>query len=78
MILRLALCSCSIFFALKSIYFANLANINFGIVSCCYIVSIIVNSTSGYFFFQEKITFKMIGGMVVVVIGVIWISLARG
>jgi drug/metabolite transporter (DMT)-like permease len=61
-----------------SIYYARLAGINFGIISCCYCVSIIFNSVCCYFFFREVITLKMLFGMVVTLTGIIWISLAKG
>ena len=46
----------SYYFGIKSIYYAGLANLNFGIVSCCYIFSIVINVTCGFLFFEEKLT----------------------
>lgn len=63
---------------IKSIYYAGLANLNFGIVSCCFIFSIIINVTCGLLFFDEKINWKESGGIVVIVVGIIWISLSKG
>jgi drug/metabolite transporter (DMT)-like permease len=64
--------------AIKSIYYAGLANLNFGIVSCCFIFSIIINVTCGLLFFDENINWKESAGIVVIVAGIIWISLSKG
>jgi drug/metabolite transporter (DMT)-like permease len=63
---------------IKSIYYATLANINFGIISCCFICSIIINVTFGLIFFGEKMNLKMVGGIVITIAGIVWISLAKG
>lgn len=63
---------------IKSIYYASLANINFGIISCCFICSIIINVTFGLIFFGEKMTVKMVLGIVVTISGIMWISIAKG
>ena len=63
---------------IKSIYYAGLANLNFGIVSCCFIFSIIINVACGLLFFDEKINWKESAGIVVIVVGIIWISLSKG
>lgn len=77
-ILRVGLSMASVYCAISSIHYANLANINFGIISCCFIVSIIINSSCGYFLFGEKINKKVIAGIFVTISGIIWISLAKG
>ena len=64
--------------AIKSIHYANLAQVNFGIVSCCYIISIVVNSTVGYFYFKESINMMVMVGMAVTISGIVWISIAKG
>ena len=63
---------------IKSIYYAGLAHLNFGIVSCCFIFSIIINVTCGLLFFDEKINWKESAGIVVIVTGIVWISLSKG
>jgi drug/metabolite transporter (DMT)-like permease len=63
---------------IKSIYYAGLANLNFGIVSCFFIFSIIINVACGLLFFDEKINWKESAGIVVIVVGIIWISLSKG
>ena len=63
---------------IKSIYYATLANINFGIISCCYICSIVINVTFGLVFFGEKMTLKMVCGIVITITGIMWISIAKG
>jgi drug/metabolite transporter (DMT)-like permease len=63
---------------MSSIHYANLANINFGIISCCFIVSVVVNSAAGLVFFNEKLTRKLSLGICVTMTGIIWISLAKG
>jgi drug/metabolite transporter (DMT)-like permease len=77
-LLRILITMTSLYCAVKSIHYANLANINFGIISCCFIVSIIINCSCGYFFFQEKMNVKVILGIAVTISGIIWISLAKG
>ena len=64
--------------SVKAIYYANLADLNFGIISSCSYVSIIVNSVVGYFFFREIITPKMLFGILVTITGILWVSLAKG
>ena len=78
LIIRTGLLSIALWSTIMSIYYANLANINFGIISCCFIFSIVVNITFGYAFFQEKISNKQILGIIVTLTGIIWISLAKG
>jgi drug/metabolite transporter (DMT)-like permease len=78
LVLRVGLLLVALWAAIMSIYYANLANINFGIISCCFIFSIVVNITAGYAIFQEKISPKQVAGIVVTVAGIIWISLAKG
>ena len=68
----------SLYCAVKSIHFANLAGLNFGIISCCFIVSIIINCACGYFCFNEEINYKVVIGICVTISGIIWISLAKG
>ncbi len=78
LILRTMIVGLSIYFTVLAIYFANLANINFGIISCCFIFSIVVNITCGYLFFSEKIKIKVYLGIFVTLAGIIWISLVKG
>ena len=68
----------SLYCAVKSIYYANLAGLNFGVISCCFIFSIVINCTFGYFCFDEKITLRMLAGIAITLAGIIWISLAKG
>ena len=63
---------------IKSIYYATLANINFGIISCCFICSIVINVTFGLIFFGEKMTLKMVCGIIITISGIMWISIAKG
>ena len=64
--------------AIASIYHANLANLNFGIVSSCFIVSVVVNTTANRILFKDSITLKMGFGITVTLSGIIWVSLAKG
>lgn len=63
---------------ISSIHYANKANINFGIISCCFIVSVVVNTAAGLVFFGEKLTLKTSLGIIVTMCGIIWVSLAKG
>lgn len=78
LMLRVCLFLVSLWAAIMSIYYANLANINFGIISCCFTFSIVVNISAGYAIFQEKISSMQVAGIIVTVAGIIWISLAKG
>jgi drug/metabolite transporter (DMT)-like permease len=78
LILRTLIIGCSLYFSVLAIYYANLANINFGIISCCFIFSIVVNITCGYLFFEEKIKPQVYFGIFVTLAGIIWISLVKG
>lgn len=75
---RVALQTCSVYSQIKSIHYAILANINFGIVSCCFIFSIVINTAFGYKFFGEMLNNKVLTGIFVTISGIIWISLAKG
>ena len=57
---------------------AQKANLNFGIISSCAYISIVINCGVGYVWFREVITLKMLFGIVVTLSGIIWISLAKG
>jgi multidrug transporter EmrE-like cation transporter len=61
-----------------SIYYSKLADINFGIVSCCFCISIVFNSVCCYIFFREFLTRSKLIGMIVTLTGIIWISIAKG
>ena len=78
LILRTLIMVVALYFTISAIYYAKLANINFGIISCCFIFSIVVNIVCGYLFFQEKIKSKVYGGIFVTLAGIIWISLEKG
>ena len=57
---------------------AQKANLNFGIISSCAYISIVINCGVGYVWFREVITLKMLFGIVVTLTGIIGISLAKG
>jgi len=76
--IRICVLLASLWSGIMSIYYANLANINFGIISCCFIFSIVVNISCGYAFFEEKISKYQIIGIIITLSGIIWISLAKG
>ena len=78
LLLRSLIVFVALYFTISAIYYAKLANINFGIISCCFIFSIVVNIACGYLFFQEKINSKVYGGIFVTLAGIIWISLDKG
>lgn len=78
MLLRATFLIAIYYCGIRSIHHAILANINFGIVSCCYIVSIVVNCAFGFLYFGEKINSKVIAGIIITVSGIMWISLAKG
>ena len=59
-------------------HYAQLAQINFGIVSCCLSVSAPLNCLLSYIFWKERLSCKMIIGTLVIVTGVAWIALAKG
>lgn len=76
--MRILITTTSLVSAIKSIHYAIEANINFGIISCCFIISIVINSACGFIFFKERLNAKVVGGIVVTLSGIIWISLAKG
>lgn len=76
--LRVCLLFYSYWGALLSIHYANRANINFGVISCCFIVSVVVNTAAGLVFFNERLNFKIATGILVTMAGIVWISLAKG
>jgi drug/metabolite transporter (DMT)-like permease len=78
LLLRVGIFMVALWGTIMSIYYANLANINFGIISCCFMFSLILNITVGYAIFQEIITPKQIAGIAVTLSGIIWISLVKG
>jgi drug/metabolite transporter (DMT)-like permease len=78
LLLRVGIFMVALWGTIMSIYYANLANINFGIISCCFMFSLILNITVGYAIFQERMTLKQIAGIAVTLSGIIWISLVKG
>ena len=58
--------------------YAVKAEINFGIIASCMSIQTPLNCILGIFFWKEKLTWKMIFGIVVCMSGVIWVSMARG
>lgn len=78
LLLRVGIFLMALWATIMSIYYANQANINFGIISCCFMFSIVLNITAGYMIFQEKISSKQLAGIVVTLAGIILISLAKG
>ena len=76
-LLRVLLATAALYCGVSSIHYAILANVNFGIISCCFIVSIVINCTFAYFFFSERMTLRMILGILVTISGIIWISLSK-
>lgn len=77
-LIRIGLIMTSFYLSILSIHYAILANINFGIVSCCFLFSIVVNVSCAYLFFDEKLTAKMMAGILITIAGIVWISLAKG
>jgi multidrug transporter EmrE-like cation transporter len=54
------------------------AGLNFGVISSCAYVSIIINSVFRYYAYQEVITRNQFIGIGLTLTGVIWISVAKG
>jgi drug/metabolite transporter (DMT)-like permease len=57
--------------------YASKANINQGIIYSCVSSVIIFNLIMCYFLFDEKITIKTCLGILILVFGVVWISIAK-
>ncbi|TNV78842.1 hypothetical protein FGO68_gene1391 [Halteria grandinella] len=57
--------------------YCRLAQVNPGIVYVCFSLSIIFTSVMSFCLFHERLTLKMMLGIATVVLGVVWISLAR-
>jgi hypothetical protein len=51
LVLRTLILSLALYFTVMAIYYAKLANINFGIISCCFMFSIVMNIVCGYLLF---------------------------
>ena len=69
---------CVFYCAISSIHYAIAAQINFGIISCCYIISVPINTFAGLFWFDEKLNMKVCLGIVVTLCGIVWISISNG
>lgn len=57
--------------------YALVAGINPGIIFGCFSSVIIFNSIIAYFLYGEKATVKQCLGMGIVIIGMLWISIAK-
>jgi drug/metabolite transporter (DMT)-like permease len=57
--------------------YASKANINQGIIYACVSSVIVFNIIMCYFLFNEKVTIKTYLGIVILVCGVVWISIAK-
>lgn len=67
----------SLFIIIAS-HFATLAGVNFGIIASCLCISTPFNCFFSYTYFGEKISTKDIAGTLIILIGVVWLSLAKG
>lgn len=57
--------------------YASKANINQGIIYACVSSVIIFNIIMCYFIFNEKITLKTYLGIIIMICGVVWITIAK-
>ena len=57
--------------------YAKEAGLNPGIVYGCLSISIVFSSLIGYLWFRESLTKRTLVGISVVIIGVIWVSMAN-
>jgi drug/metabolite transporter (DMT)-like permease len=57
--------------------YCRLAGVNPGIVYACFSVSIIFNCLFSYILFGERLSLKMCFGIGIVIVGVVWVSLAQ-
>ena len=77
-LIRLFLFFMNSFMIIMTAYYAKLAQINLGIISSIFSLAIVFNTVVGRFLFGEKLNISKYLGMVIIVIGVIWISLLKG
>jgi|LauGreDrversion4_2_1035121.scaffolds.fasta_scaffold485971_2 drug/metabolite transporter (DMT)-like permease len=66
------------FFVIWASYFAIKAEINFGIVSSAMCIGAPLNCVLSYIFWKEKMNLKMILGTILIILGVIFVALAKG
>ena len=57
--------------------YAQLAQINFGIIVCCLSISSPINCLCGFLFWGERLTAKTMIGTAAIVTGVAWVALAK-
>lgn len=57
--------------------YCRIAQVNPGIVYVCFSLSIIFTSVMSFCIFHERLSLKMILGIATVILGVVWISLAK-
>ena len=63
---------------IKASYFSSMAHINFGIVTSCTCIAIVLSSILTFMFFGERLTINMIIGIAVIIAGIVWIAIAKG
>ena len=61
-----------------AVYFAILAEVNFGIIASCISLSTPLNCLLSYILYNEKLTKRMLIGTSIIFMGVIWVALAKG
>ena len=66
------------FFIIIASYYAGLAQVNFGIITSCLTISTVLNCILSFFFYGEKLNIKMVIGIILILVGIVWISLAEG
>lgn len=66
------------FILIVASHYASIAQVNFGIIASCLCITTPLNCILMYIFFGERLTARHIQGTIVIVVGVAFITLARG
>ena len=65
------------FMLIETSYYAKLAQINLGIVSSIFSLAIVFNTLFSRILFDEKLSAPKYVGIIIIIIGVVWISLLK-
>ena len=66
------------YMVIKTIQFGILANMNIGILTSIFTLAAAINTVIGRVLFNERLGQAKIIGIIIVILGVIWISIAKG
>eukprot|EP00347_Sterkiella_histriomuscorum_P004869 403358778 len=76
--IRLTLFFLNSYMIITTAYYAKLAQLNLGIISSIFSLAIVFNTIVGRLLFGEKLSLSKYIGIVIIIVGVVWIAMLKG